>query len=94
VDSIPPIPAAHTCRLQIETLIAESSREEIIDGLKKILAGYGKVVSVEVLPAGSKIYAFLVDFENTQDAIAASQELDYLLFGHSTMVIHVAPKAL
>jgi len=93
MDSIQPNSVARTCRLQIETLIAESSREEIIEGLKKILEDYGKVVSVEVLPAGSEIYAFLVDFESAQDAIAASRELDYLLFGHSTMVIHVTPEA-
>ena len=94
MDSIQPNSVARTCRLQIETLIAESSREEIIEGLKKILEDYGKVVSVEVLPAGSEIYAFLVDFESAQDAIVASQELDYLLFGHSTMVIHALPEAL
>ena len=84
----PPSPAARIFPPQIENLICRATPDEVLDGLKNIFKDYGHEVSVELLPTGSTEYAFLVDFENPRDAINASLELNYLLFGHSTLVIH------
>jgi len=88
-NSHQPTSAAQIFRPQIESLICQTSPGEAIDGLRNIFKNYGYEVSVELLPTGSTEYAFLVDFGNQQDAVNASQELNYLLFGHSTLVIHV-----
>jgi hypothetical protein len=86
----PPQPTSATriSRPQIESLIRQALPDEAIVGLRNIFKDYGYDVSVELLPTGSTEYAFLVDFENPQEAVNASLELNYLLFGHSTLVIH------
>ena len=84
----PPRSAACILRPQIENLICQVSPDQAINDLKRIFKDYGHEVSVELLPTGSAEYAFLVDFENPQDAVKASLDLNYLLFGHSTLVIH------
>jgi len=84
----PPTSTGRIFRPQIESLICRVTPNEAIDGLRNIFKNYGHEVSVELLPTGSTEYAFLVDFENPRDAVNASQELNYMLFGHSTLVIH------
>ena len=88
-DSFPPGPDASILRPKIEVLLNQASPEQAIYGLKEIFREYGHEVSVELLVTGSAEHAFLVEFSNPQDAVDVSLELNYLLFGHSTLVIHV-----
>ena len=86
-----PDSATHGWRAQIESLITKATRDEAIEGLGSILGNFGKILSIELLPSDSRNSLFLIDFENPEDAISASFELNYLLFGHSTLVIQ-APR--
>ena len=86
-----PEPATHATRPQIEAWIAKTAPNEAIEELGKMLENYGNITSIELLPFDSGNYMFLIDFEKPADAVAASLELNYLLFGHSTLVIQ-APR--
>lgn len=69
------------------------SEARIAERLKYLASAYGKVVSVTPIPRSTeeerKVSVFLVDFEDTRGAMAASHGLKCYLIGFSTLVVPV-----
>jgi hypothetical protein len=74
-------------RREIEALASVASKDQTIHNLREILSSYGNVLSIEQLPPTTEDNTYLVDFEKIEDAISASVDLKYCLFGYSTLVI-------
>ena len=79
--------------LEIELLGNLASAEEVRGELGRVASTYGKINTILPLPKKSDESAdhcgFLVCFEKTMDALAASRHWHCLLFGFTTVVVFV-----
>lgn len=77
----------------IEALASSGSEFEIVEQLRKIAGNYGNVAGIFHPPATIqpelKDNIFLVEFETTVDALAASKGLNCPLVGFSTLIVWV-----
>ncbi len=78
---------------EIESLGKLASPEEVRGELGKVASNFGKISSILPLPKKSDETAdqcgFLVCFEQTMDALAASRHWHCILFGFTTVVVFV-----
>ncbi len=78
---------------EIESLGALASAEQVRDELGRVASTYGKINTILPLPKKSDESAdhcgFLVCFEKTVDALAASRHWHCILFGFTTVVVFV-----
>ncbi len=78
---------------EIESLGKLASPEEVRGELGKVASNFGKINSILPLPKKSDETAdqcgFLVCFEKTMDALAASRHWHCILFGFTTVVVFV-----
>ncbi len=82
---------------EIESLGNLSSPDEIRGELGKVASNYGAISAILPLPKKSgestDHYGFLVCFEKTVDALAASRHWHCVLFGFTTVVVFVKLRA-
>lgn len=78
---------------EIESLCKLSSVEEVRGELGRVASSFGKTSAIMSLPEkagdGDDQFGFLVCFEKTADALAASQKWRCVLFGFTTVVVFV-----
>lgn len=78
---------------EIESLGSLASPEEVRGELGRVASNYGKISTILPLPKKSDEsadhYGFLVCFEKTIDALAASRRWHCVLFGFTTVVVFV-----
>lgn len=76
---------------EIEALSELPSKEEVRAALAELAARYGKVGAVTPLPdaaaAGSDTSQFIVEFDRTHDAMAASSGWRCPLFGFAAVIV-------
>jgi hypothetical protein len=81
------------CAPAIQALSHLPSSAAVQAGLWDIASQYGKVAVITPLPSSSQSplnhQIFLVDYEDTVDAIAASRGLKCQLFGFSTLLVSI-----
>lgn len=78
---------------EIESLGRLASQEEIRGELGRVASNFGKITTVMPLPKrgeeeGNRC-GFLVCFEQTMDALAASRHWRCVLFGFTTVVVFI-----
>lgn len=80
---------------EIESLGRLASQEEIKGELCRVAGNFGKITTIMPLPKrnddGADQCGFLVCFEKTMDALAASRHWHCVLFGFTTVVVFVKP---
>jgi len=78
----------------IEALELLDSETQVQDVLSEIVGAYGKVNSISLVPPRKEVvrneYKYLVNFDSTQDAMAAAAELKCLLVGFSALLVSVS----
>ncbi len=78
---------------RIEELARLATTADVIERLREITGGYGKVMAVSQMASiahrGEDIDLYRVCFERTVDAMAASRDLNCYLLGFSTLVVQV-----
>jgi len=78
---------------EIESLGNLGSLEEIRGELGRVASNFGKITTIMSLPKREDESAdhcgFLVCFEKTMDALAASRQWRCILFGFTTVVVYV-----
>lgn len=76
----------------VESLCLPASSPNVED-LTRILSEFGKINSISFMPPlmehGIEEHVFLVNFENSDAAMAAANCLDCILYGFSTVVVRV-----
>ncbi|WP_439114747.1 hypothetical protein [Hydrogenophaga sp.] len=81
------------CAPEIQALSHMGSKHAVLGGLLAIASRYGKVGEITALErpqnAASDHDIFLVNFEETADAIVAARKLKCHLFGFSTLLVSV-----
>ena len=78
---------------EIESLGRLGSAEEITGALGKYASAFGKITAVMPLPQmegqGADHWGFLVCFDKTLDAMAASRSWHCLLFGVTSVIVAI-----
>jgi hypothetical protein len=84
-------PAAIPRAPEIADLRFLSSEAKMIEALKEIASVFGKTLSVSAMPQSgdSDDYLFLIHFDQTKDAIAASKAMKCYLYGFSTLMASI-----
>lgn len=81
------------CAPEIQALGHMGSKHAVLDGLLEIASRFGKVGDITALEnphnTPSDHDLFLVNFEETADAIVAARKLKCHLFGFSTLLVSV-----
>ncbi len=82
---------------EIESLGRLGSAEEITGQLGKYASTFGKITAIMPLPQmpglGDDDWGFLVCFDKTLDAMAASRDWHCLLFGFTSVIVAVRRSA-
>ncbi len=68
-----------------------SSEAKMVEALREIAGVFGKTLSVTPMPktAKSNDHLFLIHFDQTRDAIAASKAMKCYLYGFSTLMVSI-----
>ena len=78
---------------EVEAPGSWASKSRIAEGLKEVGSIYGKVIAVSPMFETARDNAendmFLIHFDKTLDALAASQALKGLLYGFTTLAVSV-----
>jgi len=91
--STQPLGSLPACTPEIQALSHMGSKDAVLGGLLEIASRYGKVGDISALQspknAPSDHDIFLVNYEETADAIVAARKLKCHLFGFSTLLVPV-----
>jgi hypothetical protein len=86
-----PAPVRSATTPEIADLRFLSSEAKMIDALKEIAGVFGKTLSVSPMPQTTRSddHLFLIHFDQTRDAIAASKAMKCYLYGFSTLMVSI-----